>query len=574
MSSRFRTPRVRSLVSLVAIWLGAHAVPAFAAPSTSDATVFIRIIGEIRFTPADRDRLPAEALKLGEVEIGTGTGFVISPVGYVMTNRHVVAVGELTIPDRSGRPVQVGIDVRRIEVIFPPAAGDAEPRRLTATVAASDAALDLAVLYVGGTDLPYAPLGDSDALQAGQPITVMGYPLGRVVEVGRASGQDLAPQATMTSGGVSALRSSDAGDLRYIQTDAAVNPGNSGGPLVDRDGYVQGMIQSRLTGASGIGFAIPINLVKRFLVMNGLDQTLPVRLLALGPLYAPDAKRLRLRLPVGFEDISPSRLQVASAEGSATVALRIDRVPSLWSLEQLEQALVQGNVFERFAGTPRSAQVRTSFGKRRVREGSAIGFAAGDDTELKMEYALVDLPREKVVARYVGPAEQLAANRSVLLASLASLDVEPLLTSEINQRTVAAWQPVALALPDAPRLSIPSDWIVAPGGPTGCALRRPADLTFAVSPVRDYSVSFRFAWWRGSTVASADGASTCGSSPGSGKPTYASRADWLGLGYVVEGVFVPMNDKSVAQLEVIAPVEKIGFVRGLFADWVKTLTLP
>jgi hypothetical protein len=46
------------------------------------------------------------------------------------------------------------------------------------------------------------------------------------------------------------------------------------------------------------------------------------------------------------------------------------------------------------------------------------------------------------------------------------------------------------------------------------------------------------------------------------------------LGYVVEGVFVPMNDRSVAQLEVVAPVEKIGFVRGVFADWVKTLTVP
>ena len=561
------------MVSVLAACLIAQSATASAAPSTSDATVFIRIIGEVRIAPADRDRVPGDALPVGEVEIGTGTGFVVSPLGYVMTNRHVVVDTEVTLSDRVGRPLRLTLDVRRIEVIFPPALGDAGPRRFTATVAAADSELDLAVLYVGGADLPYAPLGDSDAIQPGQPIVVVGYPLGRLVEVGRADRENLAPQATVTSGGVSALRAGDGGDLRYIQTDAPVNPGNSGGPLVDREGYVQGVIQSRLTGANGIGFAIPINLVKKFLVTNGLDETLPVRLLALGPLYAPDAKGLRLRLPIGLEDVSSSRLQVASAEGLAAVALRIDRVPSTWSLEQLEQGLLQGNVFERFLGTPRVSQLRMSVGRRRVREGSAVGSGA-DDAALRMEYALVDLPRERVVARYVGPAEQMAANRSVLLASLASLDAEPLLTGEISRPVAALWQPVALTAADAPRVNIPSDWIIAPGGPTGCILRAPADLTFAASPVRDYTVSFRFAWWRTGNGAGPGGASTCGSLPGSPKPTYASSADWLGSGYVVEGRFESMNEHGVTQLEVIAPAQKIGFVRGLFAEWAKSLTPP
>lgn len=563
--------RVKHALCAVAICVCAQPAPAVAGASSLEATVFIRIIGEIRVTSAGRDRLPGDAPELQQVEVGTGSGFVVSPFGYVVTNRHVVEGGEFTVTTGTGRRMQVTVDVRRIEVILPAGTSGAEPRRLTASVAATDPDLDLAVLYVGGTDLPYAPLGDSDAVRREEPVTAIGYPLGRVVELGKASREDLTPGVTVSSGTVSALRTSDRGDLRYIQTDAAVNPGNSGGPLVDREGYVQGIVQSRLNGANNIGFAIPVNLVKTFLVTNGLDQTLPVRLLALGPIYAPDMKGLRLRPLGGFEDLSASRLRVASADTSEAVALRIDRVPSLWGLEQLEQGLLQGNVFERFSAARISRQLTTP----RVDGGSATGFAPGSQAELKMEYALINLGREKVVARYVGPAEQVAANRSVLRASLASLEAEPLLTAEIDRPVAVALQPVVPPTPDVPRVSVPADWSSAFDGPSGCFLPTSPDLAVSVSPSRDYTVSFKLGWWRAGTVTADLGAVKCpGGRDVATRSGYSARVAWLGADYVVEGRFVSMGERGIAQVEVVAPAGKIEFVRTLFAAWVKEATVP
>ena len=544
---------------------------AFSAASAAEATVFIRTIGQVRIDAAERDRPPGDALGPQEVEISTGTGFVVSPLGYVVTNRHVIADSDVTVIDLTGRKVQVKVDVQRIEVVFPDSPSGAAPRRVTAVVAATDPELDLAVLYINAADLPYAALGDSDAIQRGQPVTAIGYPYGRLVEVGRTRREDRTPEATVSSGAVSALRTGDSGDLRYIQTDAAVNPGNSGGPLVDREGYVEGIIQSRVTGATGIGFAIPVNLVKKFLVTSGLEQILPVRLLALGPTYTSTAKGIRLRLLSGTDDISSSRLRVASTDPSDAVALRIDRVPSLWNLEQIEQVLLQASVFERFSAAPTARQVTTS--RRRV--GSASGSVPNSDVEVKMEYTLVDLGREKIVARYVGPAEQVAANRSVLRASLASLDVEPLLTAEIGRPVAATLQSVVPPTPDGPHVSVPADWTSGSDGPSGCILAIPPDLAVSVSPSRDYTVSFKLGWWRAG-VATADlAAAKCpGGRDVQALSGYSARVAWLGAEYVVEGRFVSMGDRGVAQAEVVAPAGKIGFVRTLFAAWVKESTAP
>lgn len=562
---------MKHVLCAVAIVLCAQLAPVFAAASASEATVFIRIIGEVRIASAGRDRLPGDAPGLQQVEVGTGSGLVVSPFGYVITNHHVVAGGELTVTTGTGRRMQVTVDVRRIEVIFPAPTSGTEPRRLTASVTATDPGLDLAVLYVGGTDLPYAALGDSDAVRREEPVTAIGYPLGRLVELGKASREDLTPGVTVSSGTVSALRTSDRGDLRYIQTDAAVNPGNSGGPLVDREGYVQGIIQARLNGANNIGFAVPVNLVKNFLMANGLDQTLPVQLLALGPTHALTAKGIRLRLPGGLDDISSSRLQVASADPSAAVALRIDRVPSLWNLEQIEQALLQANAFERFSAADTARQATTS----RRRAGSASGSVPNSDAEVKMEYTLVDLGREKVVARYVGPAEQVAANRSVLRASLASLDVEPLLTAEIDRPVPVILQAGAAPTPDGPRVSVPADWTSGSDGPSGCVLLAPPDLAFSVSPSRDYTVSFKLGWWREGAMPADLAAAKC---PGGREVRalsgYSARVSWLGADYVVEGRFVSLGGRGIAQAEVVAPAGKIGFVRSLFAAWVKESTAP
>lgn len=175
-----------------------------------------------------------------------GSGSIISPDGYVLTNHHVVAGA-----DQGGR----------LEVTMN------DGSQHSATFVASDATTDVAVIKIDDVnDLPYLQFGDSDAAAVGQEVVAVGSPLGL--------------NATVTSGIVSAknrpVRASQEGGesslIDAIQTDAAVNPGNSGGPLVDMEGNIIGMnsmiaslssSSSSEGGSIGLGFAIPSNFAKR-----------------------------------------------------------------------------------------------------------------------------------------------------------------------------------------------------------------------------------------------------------------------------------------------------------------------
>ncbi|MDP3701318.1 MAG: trypsin-like peptidase domain-containing protein [Hylemonella sp.] len=161
-----------------------------------------------------------------EPQVGLGSGVIVSPNGYILTNNHVIE----------------GAD--EIEVILN------DSRRSRARVIGSDPDSDLAVLKVELDKLPVIVLGNSDALQVGDPVLAIGNPFG----VGQ----------TVTSGIVSALGRNQLGINtfeNFIQTDAAINPGNSGGALVDANGNLLGIntaIYSRSGGNMGIGFAIPV----------------------------------------------------------------------------------------------------------------------------------------------------------------------------------------------------------------------------------------------------------------------------------------------------------------------------
>jgi serine protease Do len=173
-----------------------------------------------------------------------GSGVILSPDGFIVTNAHVIEGG------------------RRFMVVLPrPAASDA-PRRsavppvsqeVPATVVGTDPETDLAVLKVELTDLPAARLGDSDSLAPGQVVLAFGSPFG------------LASSVTM--GVVSAVSRQfrDEDRMIYVQTDTPINPGNSGGPLVTDRGVVVGintLILSQSGGSEGIGFAAPANIVR------------------------------------------------------------------------------------------------------------------------------------------------------------------------------------------------------------------------------------------------------------------------------------------------------------------------
>ncbi len=159
-----------------------------------------------------------------------GSGFVINPDGWVVTNDHVVA------------------DAKEIIVRF------SDGRRFIAKVIGRDPASDVALLRTrAGTELPTVTLGDSDALEVGDWIVAIGNPFGL--------------ETSVTHGIISA-RERVLGIGKYddfIQTDALINPGNSGGPLFDMNGLVVGVTTALGVQGQGIGFAVPINLVKELL---------------------------------------------------------------------------------------------------------------------------------------------------------------------------------------------------------------------------------------------------------------------------------------------------------------------
>ena len=155
---------------------------------------------------------------------GSGSGFLITPDGYAVTNSHVVA--------------------GRSRLVAETREGD----RIDAEVVGDDPATDVALLRLGSGDLPFADLGDSDALRVGQLVIAMGSPLGLGL--------------TVSTGVVGALgRSMRSRDGRLIenivQHAAPINPGNSGGPLVDSRGRVVGVNTAIIPFAQGIGFAVP-----------------------------------------------------------------------------------------------------------------------------------------------------------------------------------------------------------------------------------------------------------------------------------------------------------------------------
>jgi len=182
---------------------------------------------EFFFRRSPRQRSPQRQYR--EPRIAQGSGFIISADGYMLTNNHMVEGAE------------------KVEVEL------TDGRKFTAKIIGADSDSDVAVVKIDAANLPYLELADSDTLEVGEWVLAIGNPLGL--------------SHTVTAGIVSAKGRSGFGLADYenfIQTDAAINFGNSGGPLINLDGKVVGISTAIAgsTGNIGIGFAIPINMAK------------------------------------------------------------------------------------------------------------------------------------------------------------------------------------------------------------------------------------------------------------------------------------------------------------------------
>jgi S1-C subfamily serine protease len=184
-----------------------------------------------------------------------GTGFIISSDGKIATNLHVVETlknGGVQLP--SGEKFD------------------------SFSILVFDARKDIAIIKIPGFDLPTVSLGNSNNVQVGEPVLAVGSPLGL--------------QGTVTTGVISSMRDDPiGGGFKVLQTDASVNPGNSGGPLVNRQGDAIGIVTYKIRGSENLNFAIPIN------YLRGLLDS---------PATVMSLNELRLKLSAGGSDVFQS----------------------------------------------------------------------------------------------------------------------------------------------------------------------------------------------------------------------------------------------------------------------------
>jgi len=189
-----------------------------------------------------RERTPAPQAEQPLRDVGQGSGFIISKDGFIITNRHVVTLMQ---PDPKNPRQGIAVLADEVNITL------SDKREFKAKVVGTDARTDIAVLKIDATGLPTVSMGNSDKVRVGEWVLAIGSPFGF--------------ESTVTAGIVSAKSRDTPTDIvPFIQTDAAVNPGNSGGPLFNTKGEVIGVNSQIFTGTGGylgISFAIPSNAV-------------------------------------------------------------------------------------------------------------------------------------------------------------------------------------------------------------------------------------------------------------------------------------------------------------------------
>ena len=290
---------------------------------------------------------------------GTGSGFIISQEGYILTNEHVVHKAD------------------KIKVTL------SDGREFTGKLIGSDLDSDIAIVKIDSDDLPIVILGDSDKLRVGEIVVAIGNPYGL--------------QQTVTMGVVSAEgRSIPVEEHTYrnfIQTDAAINPGNSGGPLLNTKGEVVGINSAIIPYAQGIGFAIPINIPKK-----NIDE-----LIKLG-------KVRRSWLGVYIQEVTPEIAEQFNLPENAKGVLVGDVVEDS---PAEESGLKRGDVIvkindekvnspEELQNKIRSIEIGEKISVEAMRDGKEISFAVKIGEMPTLEEEEGEYPKEKVFSVQTG----------------------------------------------------------------------------------------------------------------------------------------------------------------------------
>ena len=395
-----------------------------------------------QFDPRQQQQQPME---------GSGSGFLVTADGYILTNNHVVA------------------DADKLTVTL------LDKRVFKARVIGRDPTTDVAVIKIDGTNFPTIGFGDDDKARVGEWVLAVGNPLGLdfTVTAGIIS-------AKGRSGQLRGLYASQYAIVDYIQTDAAINPGNSGGPLVNSHGDVIGINSAIASGTgyySGYGFAIPITLAKT--VMNDLIQYGKVRRAILG---------------VSISDLRPEDAQAAGLK-EIRGALVGGGTPGQSS--PAEQAGIEaGDVIVAIDGTPvdRVAQPQRVIRVHKPGETVSVDVMRyGQKHTYKVK--LTEAPSESQVAS--GNESDDAADSAA--AKPASYDklgisVEPMTTDRASRAEVSDAQRGLVVMsvdalgPSYQKLFAESDVIVRVLNPMPHAIRTVSDLDTSISKLKSGDV--------------------------------------------------------------------------------------
>jgi serine protease Do len=373
------------------VWGGARLLPVSGAPDLQNqvkntASKVIPAVVSIASTVMVRDQaFSDEVLPFGMFkepparrQYGQGSGVIVSPDGYIMTNNHVVA------------------DAVDVEVIL------ADRRQFKGKVVATDPKTDVAVVQIHAANLPTVAWGDSSHLAVGDFVLAIGNPLGL--------------SRTVTFGIVSAVGRADVGvaDFEdFIQTDAPINPGNSGGALVNIHGELIGIntaIASPTGGSVGVGFAIPSNMARA--AMQSLIKT---------------GRVVRGFLGASTQDVTPTLgkiFRLPDVKGAI--------VTDLQAKGSAEKAgLKRGDVVERFAGR----DVMDSGHLRNLIAAAAIGSKhrldiVRDGKTIQVDLTVQEAPRERTKRSQA--ATNSAATSQHPLSGVVFDDVTPPLAKQMD----------------------------------------------------------------------------------------------------------------------------------------------